>query len=79
MSRDFRLIYLQHFDEETHANLVVSNEIYQPQASVIGERFEEKGDAIFFVSHAVFIYRLGGLVITILTAPEFLFHGLIYV
>jgi len=54
MPRDFRLIYLQNFHEKTHANLVVSDEIDQPQTRVIGKRFEEKCDVVLFVSHAVF-------------------------
>jgi hypothetical protein len=40
MPRNFRLIYLQNFDEKTYANLVVSDQINQTQAGMIRERFE---------------------------------------
>ena len=79
MPGNLRLINLQNFDEEAHANFVVSNEIYQPQTSVIRECLEQEFETIFLVAHAVLIYRFGGLVITIVSASEFLFHRLIYV
>jgi hypothetical protein len=59
--RDLRLINLQHLNEETNANFVVSHEINQPQASVIRECFKQKCDAIFFVAHGVSIYLFGWL------------------
>jgi len=66
MPRDLWLIYFQHFDEKAHANLIVSDKIYEAQASVIGERFEEKFQTVFLSSHVVFICRLVGLITTIL-------------
>jgi hypothetical protein len=60
MSRDLRLIDLQNLHKETHANLVVSDEIYQPQTSVIRECLKQKCDAIFFVAHAVLFTCFGG-------------------
>ena len=39
--RDFWLIDLQYFDEETNANFVVTHQIYEPQTSAIREGFEE--------------------------------------
>lgn len=77
MTRDFWLVYLQHFDEETDANFVVANQINQPQTGAIGERLKEKRNAVFFSGHVLFTYRFGSLVITILTTPEFLFERLI--
>jgi len=79
MSRNLRLIYLQNFDEKTHANLVVSDEINQPQTSLIRECLKQKFDAIFVVAHDDLFTCFGGLTITILSAPEFLFYRLIYV
>lgn len=77
MPRDFWLIYLQNFYEETYANFVIANQIDQPQTRAIRQCLKEKCDAIFFGGHAVFAYPIGSLIITILTAPEFLLHRLI--
>ena len=52
MPGDFRLIYLQYFDEKADANFIVSNQINQSQTRVIGKRFEEKCNAVFFLGHA---------------------------
>ena len=40
MPGDLRLIYLQHFDEKAHTNLIVSDQIDKSQTRVIGERLE---------------------------------------
>jgi hypothetical protein len=78
MTRDLWLVYFQHFHEETDANFVVSDQIDQPQAGMIRERFKEKCDAIFFAAHTVPCpsqpVQNGGLLITILTPAEFLFQ-----
>jgi hypothetical protein len=59
MPRDFWLIKLQHFHEEAHANFVFPNQIDQAQTRAIPERLEEKWDAVFFGSHALFAYPIG--------------------
>jgi len=53
MTRNFWLIQLQNFDEEADTNLVVSDQINQTQARVIGERLEEKCNVVFFFCHFV--------------------------
>lgn len=72
MPRDFWLVYLQDLYEEAYTNFILANQIDQPQTRAIRQRLKEKCDAIFFVAHAVCAYPNGGLIITILTAPEFL-------
>jgi hypothetical protein len=55
---DFRLIYLQYFDEKADANFVVANEIDQSQTRVIGKRLEEKCNVVLFAGHAEFESQL---------------------
>jgi hypothetical protein len=59
MPRDFWLIYLQNFHEETYANFFIANQINQPQTRAIRQRLEEQCDTIFFGGHAVFAYPIG--------------------
>src|SRR5438034_3087045 len=57
--RDFRLIDLQNLNKKTHANLIVAHEIYQAQASVIGECFERSEEHTSELqSHSDLVCRL---------------------
>ena len=47
MPRNLWLVQLQHFNQKTDADFVFANQIDQPQSGTIGERFEQKSDAVF--------------------------------
>ena len=53
MTRDFRLICLQHFHEETNADFRIPHQVNQPQTRAIRERLKEEFNAVLLVAHFV--------------------------
>jgi len=51
MSRDFWLVSLKNFDEETDTQFLISDQVYEPQSGAVSESFKEQFYVVTLVCH----------------------------